>query len=478
MTSLYIEEPRPSGWTLIIPVALASLFFLIYLTILTRHPLIYGIDGAYYLIQVRSIERTGVLRYGDPPLAFYTFWAISRLVGDITLGVKIGVALLTSLAAIPVYLLLKDSTRNVVASTAGTLAYLLSPQYLRLMGDLMKNAVGCLFLMAFIYALHVAVSRRGLRGAPPSLFFLILTGLTHILDFGVALFVLLVYPVLYAVIVRNRAKEAMKVLAFHLVFLSVFVAVAILLFYGYFSDFFKGEAFIEELIYSQPEWGQRFPLVLLSPMQTLTLPLLASGLVLAVYLLVRKDEASPLLLTAIIVGLALILPFIPAKWLWRFALMTFIPASIILALLVDRAGGHSVGAAALSVLLLLAMIPQFLGMAAHIRPCISMAEYHDLKNMRPLVEQESIVIAPWRLRYWTEYILDRPVSRQFTPELWSQYKHVYLVSWRVAESPGKPPPMPGHPGEIPPGPPKAPHREVYVGVSLVLYELLPPPPKP
>ena len=40
--------------------------FAFYLWILTRHPLIYGIDGPYYLIQVRSLQESGSLEYGTP----------------------------------------------------------------------------------------------------------------------------------------------------------------------------------------------------------------------------------------------------------------------------------------------------------------------------------------------------------------------------------------------------------------------------
>lgn len=57
-----------------------------YLYILTRHPLIYGIDGPYYLIQVRSLLESWHLEYGDPPLAFFIFTFFTLLSGgDITL---------------------------------------------------------------------------------------------------------------------------------------------------------------------------------------------------------------------------------------------------------------------------------------------------------------------------------------------------------------------------------------------------------
>lgn len=55
-----------------------------------RFPLVYGIDGPYYLIQIEHIEKTGTMYYGDPPLTFYVLYAIYVIVRNSTLAVKIG----------------------------------------------------------------------------------------------------------------------------------------------------------------------------------------------------------------------------------------------------------------------------------------------------------------------------------------------------------------------------------------------------
>jgi len=68
--------------------------FAFYLEILTRHPLMYGIDGPYYLVQVRSLLETGRLEYGDPPLPFVLFAIFSIIFGgDLALGIKVCVAI-------------------------------------------------------------------------------------------------------------------------------------------------------------------------------------------------------------------------------------------------------------------------------------------------------------------------------------------------------------------------------------------------
>ncbi len=86
---------------------ISAVGFAFYLWILTRYPLIYGIDGAYYLIQVRGLLEGGFLTHGDPPLAFLIFSCLSALLGDITLGIRVGVAFFSAFSAYPLYLFVK-----------------------------------------------------------------------------------------------------------------------------------------------------------------------------------------------------------------------------------------------------------------------------------------------------------------------------------------------------------------------------------
>ena len=65
------------------------------------------IDGPYYLIQVQSLLETGTLVYGDPPLTFLLLTFTTLLVGDIMVGVKVGVAFFGALSAIPAFFLMK-----------------------------------------------------------------------------------------------------------------------------------------------------------------------------------------------------------------------------------------------------------------------------------------------------------------------------------------------------------------------------------
>ena len=149
-----------------------------YLYILTRHSLIYGIDGPYYLTQVRSLLESGHLEYGDPPLAFFIFAFFTLLSGGrITLGIRIGVALFSALSAVPLYFWIKKVTHSKMSGYIAMLACIFSSLHIRLMNDHLKNAVGALFLLCFIYYLHsLAVEKGSKRNLLIATAFLMLTG--------------------------------------------------------------------------------------------------------------------------------------------------------------------------------------------------------------------------------------------------------------------------------------------------------------
>jgi len=190
-----------------------------------REPLVYGIDGPYYLIQVRAIERTGRLKYGDPPLAFYVFYALSVLLGgNRTLGVKLGTALSATLLVPPAYCLLRFEFRRREAPAVGTLAMAFSPHLLRLSCDFLKNLMGTTLLMASLCFFALSARERSVKLALTSSVFLSLSGLTHSLAFAVALGLTVLYGTVKALVEREKRAELMRLLA-----LALFPPVALAL---------------------------------------------------------------------------------------------------------------------------------------------------------------------------------------------------------------------------------------------------------
>ena len=105
--------------------------FMFYLLVLLKNELVPMIDGPYYLIQVRSLLTTGGLVYGDPPLTFYLLSVTSALLGDISLGVKVGVSLFSALSTVPAYFLMKKVTKTSFAGITAMLFIIFSAPYIR-----------------------------------------------------------------------------------------------------------------------------------------------------------------------------------------------------------------------------------------------------------------------------------------------------------------------------------------------------------
>jgi len=121
-------------------VFLASLA--IYLAKEFTTPLLYGIDGPYYYIQVSHLLTEGFLKYSDPPLSFYILAAFSVMLKDVVSGVKVGSAFITLLTVYPIFFLVKYITKSRISAFLSALTFSLSPLLVRMCFDLIKNSMG------------------------------------------------------------------------------------------------------------------------------------------------------------------------------------------------------------------------------------------------------------------------------------------------------------------------------------------------
>lgn len=185
--------------------------FVLDLYVLTRYSFSYGIDGAFYDIQVRNILQYGFPMSNDPPLAYYLLTPGVILTGNSFLGIKIGMALMGSLLAFPAYFLTECYTRgkNVGSRVPALLSAFLvtvNINYFAMIGDYMQNLVGILFLMVFLYfAIRwfeniLDWKKFGVL----TVLFLVLNLLTHI--YTGALAVLLFFALLVFNIVMKKIK--------------------------------------------------------------------------------------------------------------------------------------------------------------------------------------------------------------------------------------------------------------------------------
>ncbi len=369
-----------------IPVlAMTFLAFLIYEVKAFSTDLLYGIDGPYYYVQVRSILERGHMLYPDPPLAFYLLTAFSPL--GITAGIKVGSILFIVLGALPTYLLVREMT-NDLGGYAAAAFYLFNPWLIRMSMDLIKNAMGLTFLSFTIALAYLAVKRGDVRYAWASAVFITLTGLTHVLDFGVAILILL------GLLIYTRSKELIPPLAVAAVLLTLGFTTGIM---G--GDPYKGVALIEQVSSNSqprrpPKLGNRNWVNL-----AYSLVLALTGMVLSLKL---KGLERGVTLTTSTVLLIMNLPFIPGNFLWRFDLMTAVLAPVVVGALIGEVRDVKL-ALAMSLLLFGILAPMSWNQLNSIRPSVPEAE---LREIREVVQRFSgrytLVVPNPRLLYWVQ----------------------------------------------------------------------------
>jgi len=97
----------------------------------------------------------------------------------------------------PLYLLVKELTKSSLHGILAIILYVFSPFLVRMSFDLIKNAMGLLFLTSFMlfYVLMLKADRKVYMLL--SILMLVLTSLTHILDYGIALLFLILSTIMY-----------------------------------------------------------------------------------------------------------------------------------------------------------------------------------------------------------------------------------------------------------------------------------------
>lgn len=201
-----IEYVKDNYWLLML-IAIFIFSFALDIFVLTRYSLSYGIDGAFYDIQVRNIVQHGFPMSNNPPLAYYLLTPFVLLFGNSFLGVKIGIALMGSLLVFPAYLLTECYTKEKVGGSKipallSAFMVTVNVNYFALLGDFLQNLVGILLLAVFLYfaVMWVADINKWRKYGVLTVLFLCLNLLTHIYTGAVAVtlfFSLLIFSIVF-----------------------------------------------------------------------------------------------------------------------------------------------------------------------------------------------------------------------------------------------------------------------------------------
>ena len=363
-----------------------SLAFAVILTIQLKYPIMYGIDGPYYLIQMKHLVSNGVIKYPDPPLTYYMLAPFYLLAEDKNLGLKIAVAFYGGLTACMLYAAFRKYGDS--SGLAASFTFTLSPFTLRLLNDFIKNYVSLLFIALFIYTLLNVKDRR--KAIAYSSLAAVASAISHVLTFGVfavyALLALIVCQIKRDYGANRDAAASAAVTSFSILILALTAAPQIV---GY--DAQKLLSFVEN------PFGHGLEKAHPSNFAAS----LVIGFAGIMYSLTRR-EAAELSVASGILLILLNLPVISNTWLFRFSLMTSILVPPIAALIIGEIRGSSkfMVFALVTGLMLMTMLPA----VSVLKPSITMKDYEELRDHLPkrVPPGSTLVIPDTRVRYWVE----------------------------------------------------------------------------
>lgn len=407
--------------------------FILYLHILTRYALAYGVDGPYYLIQVRSILENGRLKYDDPPLALYIFTLFTLLFGgNMTLGIKVGTSLFSALSAVPIHFWMKKVTKSQFSGYLAAIACILSSPHLLLMNNYLKMVVGSFFLFCFLHHLHSMLTEKAsIRTLLLAVLFLVLTGATHAIVFLIAFLFLALYAIVFRLLWAGQ-KEVMRNLEVLLFVAFFFIIITPLFLPFFFKDFYQAlDIAISPFYRFRPPTVSSFDIIsrfLLDHMSGATvLAAIIFGIVLWIYeWRAGKKEAVLALAPVTIVGILLLIPFIPVEWIWRFLYMEFITIAFVLGYGFSRIPRKGMILAAALFLCFSPIIIQTVGASKNLMPTISEADYREIEEMRQYIPPKSVIFANPFYSYWIEYVTRTDTAFMFSPGIF-QYEHVLIL---------------------------------------------------
>jgi 4-amino-4-deoxy-L-arabinose transferase-like glycosyltransferase len=459
---------------LIILLAIFIFSFVLDLYVLTRYSLSYGIDGAFYDIQVQHILQIGYPLSNDPPVAYYLLTPFVLLIGNSFLGIKIGMALIGSLLAFPAFLLTECYTRkkgmgSKVPALLSAFLVTVNINYFAMIGDFMQNLVGVFFLAIFLYFAvrwFENISRWRKYGVLTFLF-LCLNLLTHI--YTGALAVLLFFSLLFFNIALKTYKTRklpwfdLKILGILGILILICIVALFLVYPVMYSklttviSFFNASSSTTNT--ATGRMGDS-----LTGMIFCSLPYLLGILaVLAILYRGLKEKIGKInwmnkntmlvwLYLTLAAALA-ILSFVPSDYQSRFVLMAFLPIALIVPLGIKFFENEFLARYPKKkkiITLLVVMIAVVFASSsfysasetfASMGPTITADQYNELVKIKGIylsneTGQNSVVVAQdFQTKYWVEYVLGGNVATSVTlQELTEEYGNNTTIYQVTSES--------------------------------------------
>jgi hypothetical protein len=405
--SKYTEDALTwmKGHEYVVLAVIVFIGFVSRILIYLRYPYSYGIDGPYYNLQVESIMETGRLYKEDTPLAIYFFTLVSMLMGDVTMGIKVGSSILSSLIVVPAYYLTKRATRVWWAGYMAAFISLFNPLHVRMLDDFLKNIAGILLMLTFLHRFLKTCEDPSPLNHALSFSILALTFLTHIHPSSLCMLFTTGYIATLWIVERKPPRTELKVSAILFGSLALGFLAALALMPGAVSKFSKILSFVSTLDELEMEklsiFGMRQLFYLFSIPTVIGFTYFIRDVSTD-----RGDGENMMLAGVYIVCFVLSMPIIPNAWRWRFTLANFLPAAL--------QGGYGIGrisrdlpkmvfAGFLVVVMASSLLEAWEG-SLHIGPRIDRAGVRELEEIREILPGNAVMVARGNFHYWVQLI--------------------------------------------------------------------------
>ncbi|MCX6461222.1 MAG: hypothetical protein NTZ03_13070 [Actinobacteria bacterium] len=429
---------------------------------LTSQPLLPGLDGAYYWVQVRAIIEEGRFAFNDVPLVFLAQAALAEALrlasgADVTtvvpMAVRMSMVLFMAASVVPIaWFARRHRDRPWLLPILSALVLLNPVQLFFLTGDFIKNAaaVPLLLAMGFLIIEWWTVPARARRIACVVL--MLGLALTHFGTFLLALCIVVLWLVARAIAAPGKSWVVLSPLALAGVFIALL---------AWFSP--DRLARVSDLLLSpgtlieSPMWIiLRFsPGVVPWPIVFAMVAGQVGSLVLAVVCVRRRGslppEIIPVLVSLLVTTFVLSSPLIGYEWSARLAALSFLSLVLALAALWVASPVTTWPLAAMVVTAAVVMM-SLLGLRLGATPpALTASEWEEFQTLTSDVAlaPNSIVVAPHGLEFlaawsWrTNVIQDRYAGAMSDVDGRSVYLLLHIPAegafgWAPSQSGGKP----------------------------------------
>jgi hypothetical protein len=302
---------------------------------------------------------------------------------------------------------------------------------------MLKNSVGLVFLTCFVFYALKAIDYSRTKDLLISFAFLLLTGLTHIGCFAVAVAFIILSGLIF--VLKSLRTVRIKKIILIIIVLSGIILISF------------------ALLYNDPDRLSRVRSIWLNPLRIFESPYLFlllkgqnpySGFLWHNFLLVNilsvagftiallnlrklssKEQSCALSLSFL--SLFLSSPLLGIEWAVRYHLMAFLPVVFLYIYVIRVIRKNLYKSILISFFGLLTLLSGIGGLTARREPAITLESYRDLIRIRDSisVSANDLVTARHGLEWWTGWVLQCRTGKEYClrEEDWDKYPEIYLL---------------------------------------------------